>query len=115
MLVASTSAVAIPFARRGRGPMQVNIKVIDGPHKGREFAFEEHVNFIVGRATFALVRLPEKDRFFSRVYFMVEVNPPQCRLMDMKSTNGTIVNGRRVTTAGLFYGVLLGRDRPLVE
>jgi eukaryotic-like serine/threonine-protein kinase len=84
--------------------MQINLTVIKGPHKGREFSFAEHDNFIVGRAEFAHFRLPEKDRFFSRVHFMVEVNPPLCRLIDMNSTNGTSVDGRKVKTADLHDG-----------
>jgi serine/threonine-protein kinase len=87
--------------------MQINLKVVEGPHTGREFTFEEHDNFLVGRARFAHFRLPQKDKFFSRVHFLVEVNPPHCRLMDMKSTNGTVVNGKKVVTADLTDGDLI--------
>src|SRR5262249_60764580 len=43
--------------------------------------------------------LPAKARYFSAFPFRVEVTPPQCRLMDMGSRNGTYVNGRRVEDA----------------
>jgi serine/threonine-protein kinase len=76
--------------------MQVVLTVVEGPHAGKAFTFEEHDNFIVGRSSCAHFRLPRKDEYFSRVHFMVEVNPPYCRLMDMGSRNGTFVNGRRV-------------------
>src|SRR3954453_19835353 len=88
---------------RGRswcgGRMKVTLSVTEGPHKGRDFTFQEHDNFIVGRAPCAHFRLSLKDKYFSRVHFMVEVNPPCCRLMDMGSRNGTRVNGRKVTKA----------------
>jgi serine/threonine-protein kinase len=84
--------------------MQVTLSVTRGPHLGRVFTFHEHDNFIVGRARCAHFRLPLKDKYFSRVHFMVEVNPPRCRLMDMGSTNGTRVNGRKVRTADLKDG-----------
>ena len=84
--------------------MQVTLTVTDGPHLGRVFTFREHDNFIVGRAACAHFRLPLKDKYFSRVHFMVEVNPPSCRLVDMGSTNGTRVNGRKVTKADLKDG-----------
>src|SRR4051794_21701659 len=84
--------------------MRIILDVIKGPHEGRQFSFEEHDNFIVGRAKAAHFRLPIKDEFFSRIHFMVEINPPLCRLLDMQSTNGTIVNGRKVTTADLKDG-----------
>ena len=81
--------------------MKVSLKVISGPHAGREFSFEEHDTFIVGRASYAHFRLSKKDQFFSRAHFLIEVNPPFCRLMDMASTNGTIVNDKKVTNVDL--------------
>src|SRR3954454_9298863 len=76
--------------------MRVTLPVIGGPHAGQVFSFAGHDTFLVGRSKRAHFRLPAKDRYFSRVHFLVEVNPPQCRLMDMGSRNGTYVNGRRV-------------------
>jgi hypothetical protein len=34
----------------GSRRMKVTLTVIAGPHQGREFSFQEHDNFIVGRA-----------------------------------------------------------------
>src|SRR5437667_8374835 len=76
--------------------MRVTLTVTGGPHEGQTFSFSGHDTFLVGRSKRAHFRLPAKDRYFSRVHFLVEVNPPQCRLMDMGSRNGTYVNGRRV-------------------
>ena len=52
-------------------------------------------------------RLPKEDPYFSRVHFMVEVNPPYCRLVDMDSTNGTRLNGQTVHSADLKDGDLI--------
>lgn len=87
--------------------MQIVLEVIEGPHAGKTFTFDAHDNFIVGRAPCAHFRLPKKDPYFSRVHFMVEVNPPCCYLMDMGSTNGTRVNGQRVQAAYLGDGDLI--------
>ena len=84
--------------------MNVTLTVIEGPHQGSSFTFRDHDNFIVGRSKDAHFRLPLKDKYFSRIHFMVEVNPPSCRLMDMASLNGTFVNGDRVTTVDLHDG-----------
>jgi serine/threonine-protein kinase len=84
--------------------MRITLRVIEGPHQGRSFQFEGHDTFLVGRSDVAHFRLPDKDRFFSRVHFMVELNPPHCRLMDMGSRNGTQVNGQRVDTIDLKDG-----------
>ncbi len=84
--------------------MIVTLTVIDGPHRGQVFEFREHDTFIVGRSKDAHFRLPIKDKTFSRFHFMVEVNPPCCRLMDMASRNGTVVNGRKVSVIDLKDG-----------
>jgi serine/threonine protein kinase len=84
--------------------MRVKLSVIDGPNRGASFAFSEHDTFIVGRSARAHFRLPPKDKAFSRFHFMIEVNPPLCRIMDMASTNGIQVNGRPVTTVDLRDG-----------
>jgi serine/threonine-protein kinase len=84
--------------------MRILIAVIAGPHQGQVFTFTGHDTFLVGRSKRAHFRLPEKDEYFSRSHFLVEVNPPHCRLMDMKSTNGTFVNGKKVQVADLAHG-----------
>ena len=84
--------------------MRISLTVTAGPHKGREFSFEEHQNFIVGRSKKAQFRLPKDDAYFSRNHFLIEVNPPLCRLLDMGSRNGTYVNALKVTSAELKDG-----------
>lgn len=84
--------------------MRIVLTVIAGPHKGLEFSFDRHDTFLVGRSQHAHFQLPAKDKYFSRVHFMMEVNPPQCRLIDMGSRNGTHVNGAKVLTADLKNG-----------
>lgn len=84
--------------------MKVELTVIEGPHQGKTFTFEDHDTFVVGRGSRAHFRLPRKDPYFSRLHFLVEVNPPLCRLMDLDSTNGTFVNNTRVQTVDLGHG-----------
>jgi eukaryotic-like serine/threonine-protein kinase len=88
-------------------PMQVNLAVVDGPHRGRSFTCIGHENFLVGRSNRAHFRLPRADQFFSRLHFMIETNPPCCRLFDMNSTNGTLVNGHRIMSVDLKDGDLI--------
>lgn len=84
--------------------MKVELTVTKGPHQGAVFAFREPDIFVVGRSKDAHFRLPQKDKFFSRNHFMVEVSPPLCRLMDMASTNGTFVNDKKATRVELRDG-----------
>jgi len=85
----------------------ITLAVVDGPHRGKTFQFDAHDTFLIGRSPQAHCVLPEKDPYFSRLHFMVEVNPPNCRLLDLKSHNGTLVNGRRVESAELHDGDLI--------
>jgi serine/threonine protein kinase len=84
--------------------MKVTLTVIEGPHQGSSFDFIEHDAFLVGRSPETQFRLPLRDRTLSRVHFLIEVNPPLCRLMDMASTNGVRGNGKKVLKADLNDG-----------
>jgi serine/threonine-protein kinase len=84
--------------------MRVTLTVTAGPHAGTEFHFERHDTFVVGRSKYAHFRPAQEDRYFSRIHFMLEVNPPRCRLIDMGSHNGTYVNGQRVLSCDLHEG-----------
>jgi eukaryotic-like serine/threonine-protein kinase len=83
--------------------MQVNLKVIAGPYKGRIFSFTQHDSFLIGRSSDAHLYLPD-DRFFSRNHCLLEINPPHSFLRDLGSTNGTFVNGKRVRDSFLVNG-----------
>lgn len=83
--------------------MQVNLRVLAGPYKGRVFPFEQHDTFLIGRNNEAHLCLPD-DRFFSRNHCLLEINPPRCFLRDLGSTNGTFVNGKRVNATYLRHG-----------
>jgi eukaryotic-like serine/threonine-protein kinase len=87
--------------------MPICLTVIEGPHQGDVFSFGGHDTFLVGRSKHAHFRLSHKDKYFSRVHFLLEVNPPRCRLIDMGSRNGTFVNGQKAATADLKDGDLI--------
>jgi serine/threonine-protein kinase len=86
--------------------MKITLDVLSGPHQGTRFEFDQHATFLVGRGPAAHLRLAE-DRYFSRHHFLMEMNPPRCYLRDLSSTNGTLVNGRRVPEAYLDDGDLV--------
>jgi serine/threonine-protein kinase len=101
--------------RGEHGVIRITLTVTAGPHEGRVFSFEGHDTFVVGRSPRAQFRLSAKDRFFSRSHFLVEVNPPSCRLLDLGSRNGTYVNGRKVTAADLRHGDRIKAGRTILQ
>lgn len=74
-----------------------------GPYKGRVFTFTQSDTFLIGRNGDAHLYLPE-DKYFSRHHCMLEITPPHCFLRDLGSTNGTFVNGQKVSEAFLQNG-----------
>jgi len=83
--------------------MLVTLHVVAGPQTGRDFTFDQHDTFMIGRSEDAQFCLPQ-DRFFSRHHCLIEIAPPQAFLRDLGSTNGTYVNGMRVDAAYLKSG-----------
>ncbi len=76
-------------------PGRVCLAVVAGPIQGRQFAFEDHDTFLFGRAPDCHAQLAEADTTASRHHFLLEVNPPEARLRDLGSMNGTYVNGTK--------------------
>jgi len=72
---------------------KVILDVVQGPLAGRSFAFEEHDTFIFGRHPDCHAHLSPDDTTASRHHFLLEVNPPDARVRDLGSLNGTYVNG----------------------
>src|ERR1700720_120653 len=99
----------------GGAAMRISLTVPPRPHKGQVFTFLGHDTFIVGRSKRAHFRLPVKDRYFSRIHFMVEVNPPQCRITDLGSRNGTFVNDQRVKVTDLQDGDKIQAGRTILR
>ncbi len=73
----------------------VRFAITEGPMTGKAFAFEEHDAFLFGRLDECHCYLPD-DIQVSRRHFMVEVNPPDARIRDFGSLNGTYVNDKKI-------------------
>ena len=95
--------------------MQLILSITAGPHQGKKFVFDGHDTFLVGRAKDAHLQLSYDDPFFSRRHFVLEMNPPRCRLMDLESRNGTEVNGRRVGVAEVVDGDVIKAGHTVFE
>ena len=74
--------------------MRVEIHVTAGPAKGQHFTFDKPNTFLFGRSTDAQISLPQ-DRYVSRQHFLLEITSSDCKLTDLNSKNGVVVNGVR--------------------
>ncbi len=77
---------------------QVKLTIIQGSLIGKEFIFEERTICIIGRHQDCNPRLPsdEQHRTISRYHCILDINPPDVRVRDFGSRNGTYVNGKKI-------------------
>jgi serine/threonine-protein kinase len=95
--------------------MRVSLTVTDGPNAGKAFTFAERDTFLVGRGAGVHFQPDKKDPYFSRFHFLVEINPPLCRLVDLGSRNGTRLNGKKVPRADLKDGDTIRAGRTILQ
>ncbi len=79
-------------------PPKITLRVFQGALNGQEFVFDETTSCIVGRASDCSPRLPsdEAHKTVSRHHCLLDINPPDIRVRDFGSLNGTYVNGRKI-------------------
>ena len=79
-------------------PSSITLRVSQGPLIGREFVFDDTATCIVGRASDCSPRLPsdEAHKTISRHHCLFDINPPDIRIRDFGSLNGTWLNGKKI-------------------
>lgn len=90
--------------------MRLALRFISGKYQGGEFPLEENREIIVGRSSDLDMVLVEE--MVSRRHARIQLQNGQISIDDLNSTNGTFVNGERVTHAELQEGdrVLIGSN-----
>jgi pSer/pThr/pTyr-binding forkhead associated (FHA) protein len=78
--------------------VEVTLEVKTGPLAGTRVPLHSGQLLVVGRAPTADLSLPH-DSFVSSVHFALEAQTRGCHLADRNSSNGTFLNGARVTEA----------------
>jgi len=103
--------------------MRLVLKIRAGSDSGREIVIEQGAPARIGRKSPAEFVFPH-DPLMSRLHFSIECDADTGRIQDLNSSNGTWVNGRRVSGAVLKEGdeiaageitftVHIERDQPL--
>lgn len=79
--------------------VQVALTVVEGPAEQLEYVFAERATCVVGRSTDCRIRIPSDNPDaieVSRHHCLVDINPPDIRVRDFGSLNGTYVNGTEI-------------------
>lgn len=92
--------------------MRVILSVTEGPFAGRQFSFEGHDTFLVGRVKEAQLQLPYDDPYFSRRHFVFVHDAQHERQQQLArhDANRVLVH-RRLRFAFLAPGLLSGHVR----
>jgi pSer/pThr/pTyr-binding forkhead associated (FHA) protein len=103
-ILAALSALQFAFG------MRLALRFISGKYQGGEFPLEEQREIIVGRSSDLDMVLVEE--MVSRRHARIQLVGGSVNIDDLGSTNGTFVNGERVTHAELQEGdrVLIGSN-----
>src|SRR5690348_9266304 len=76
----------------------VRLTIVGGSDDGKQFVFRTPERSVVGRAVGCYPRLPSDPSHLtvSRSHCLLQVDPPDVRVIDLGSRNGTYVNGVRI-------------------
>lgn len=79
-------------------PAKITLTVTEGTLKGQEFIFDSRTTCIIGRSLDCNPKLPDDEahRTISRYHCLLDINPPDIRVRDFGSRNGTFVNGTKI-------------------
>jgi pSer/pThr/pTyr-binding forkhead associated (FHA) protein len=76
----------------------ITLTVTRGSLPQQEYAFEESIRCVIGRAQDCAIQVP-RDREHagvSRHHCLLDIDPPKARVRDLGSRNGTFVNGDKI-------------------
>ena len=79
-------------------PAQVTLTVVKGGLQEKEFPFDERTTCIIGRAKDCEPKIPDnpEHQAISRHHCLLDINPPDVRIRDFGSLNGTFVNNKKI-------------------
>jgi serine/threonine-protein kinase len=80
----------------------VTLTVDNGKLEGEEYVFDSPQVCAIGREADCAIHLPGDDEFLnvSRHHCVLHLNPPDVRVCDLSSLNGTYVNDMRIEGSG---------------
>lgn len=79
-------------------PATVTLSLVKGRLDPAQYVFDERTTCVLGRSEDCSPRLPDDEhpRLVSRHHCLLDINPPDIRVRDFGSLNGTYVNGRKI-------------------
>jgi hypothetical protein len=82
------------------------VESFSGPAAGRKFDLLDNIAVTFGRTEKARYVIPD-DSHLSSAHFSIQSRGEKCIIRDLSSTNGTFVNGVRITEAEIAVGAII--------
>jgi pSer/pThr/pTyr-binding forkhead associated (FHA) protein len=78
--------------------VKITLTVTEGKLQGKEFAFDGRMLCTVGRSEECHIHLPNEREWLdiSRRHCLLDIDPPEVRVCDLGSRNGTYVNNVKI-------------------
>lgn len=106
-----TDATDVTQVKKEKEPERLAVFVIESPSElvGKEFVAD--AVGIIGRSSSATIIIPEKSVSRKHVFYEFEPKSQRMFIKDLNSTNHTLVNGKRITSAYINPGdrITLGK------
>ena len=98
-------------------PATVTLTVTQGKLTGQKIVFDERTTCIIGRSPECHPQIPndEAHRTISRHHCLLDINPPDIRVRDFGSLNGTFVNGEKIGQRDTGHSPAQARDLSFSE
>ena len=78
-------------------PSTVTLTITTGKLSGKQYIFDSRSTCIIGRGEDCNLQIADNiDMTVSRYHCLLDINPPEMRIRDLGSLNGTIVNGKKI-------------------
>ena len=78
-------------------PSKITLTITQGKLSRKQYVFESRSTCIVGRNDDCNLQIADKvDMTISRYHCLLDINPPDIRVRDLGSLNGTFVNGKKI-------------------
>ncbi|MEH2194039.1 MAG: protein kinase [Nostoc sp.] len=79
-------------------PDKIILTVIQGQLLGQQYIFDYRTSCIIGRSPDCNPQLPDDENHWgiSRYHCLLDINPPNIRVRDFGSKNGTYINGKNI-------------------
>jgi pSer/pThr/pTyr-binding forkhead associated (FHA) protein len=86
-------------------PANVRLTVKNGKLAGKTYEFDEPCRCLIGRAEDCEIWLPGEPEFLtvSRHHCLLDIDPPEIRVRDSGSLNGTFLNGMQIGRPGKWH------------